>query len=121
MGAVSAPTRMTTEHRIRKTILNQETIHHDGGPRAAEPLRIAIAAAVMENPFAGRYEADLMPFMNSRANWAWSARRPSIRPSWARSTRSSRPPPRSWMTPGRWSPRKKRRVRQVAAPSPTRG
>lgn len=56
---------MTTEHRIRKTILNQETIHHDGGPRAAEPLRIAIAAAVMENPFAGRYEADLMPFMNS--------------------------------------------------------
>lgn len=53
------------QHRIRKTILNQETIHHDGGPAAAQPLRIAIAAAVMENPFAGRYEADLMPFMDS--------------------------------------------------------
>ncbi|HYF18568.1 MAG TPA: amino acid synthesis family protein [Ramlibacter sp.] len=53
------------QHRIRKTILNQETIHHDGGPPAAQPLRIAIAAAVMENPFAGRYEADLMPFMDS--------------------------------------------------------
>jgi hypothetical protein len=53
------------EHKIRKSILNIETIHHDGGVPASEPLRIAIAAVVMENPFAGRYEADLMPFMES--------------------------------------------------------
>lgn len=53
------------EHRIRKSILIEETIHHDGGTPAAQPLRIAIAAVVMDNPFAGRYEADLMPFMNS--------------------------------------------------------
>jgi hypothetical protein len=53
------------EHKIRKSVLNIETIHHDGGPPAATPLRIAIAAVVMENPFAGRYEANLMPFMES--------------------------------------------------------
>jgi hypothetical protein len=53
------------QHSIRKSFLVQETIHHDGGAAQAQPLRIAIAAVVMENPFAGRYEADLMPFMNS--------------------------------------------------------
>ena len=53
------------QHRVRKSFLVQETIHHDGGAEHAQPLRIAIAAVVMENPFAGRYEADLMPFMNS--------------------------------------------------------
>ena len=53
------------EHKIRKSVLNIETIHHDGGSPAATPLRIAVAAVVMENPFAGRYEANLMPFMES--------------------------------------------------------
>jgi len=53
------------EHKIRKSVLLQETIHHDGGAPAARPLRIAVAAVVMDNPFAGQYEADLMPFMNS--------------------------------------------------------
>jgi hypothetical protein len=53
------------EHNIRKSVLHIETIHHDGGPPAATPLRVAVAGVVMENPFAGRYEADLMPFMNS--------------------------------------------------------
>jgi len=53
------------EHKIRKSVLVQETIHHDGGSPAAQPLKVAIAAVVMENPFASRYDADLMPFMNS--------------------------------------------------------
>jgi hypothetical protein len=53
------------EHRIRKAFYCQETIHHDGGQPAAQPLRIGVAALVLENPFAGRYEADLLPFMNS--------------------------------------------------------
>ncbi len=52
-------------HPIRKSILNIENIHHDGGAPLDKPLRVAVAAVVMENPFAGRYEADLMPFMNS--------------------------------------------------------
>lgn len=53
------------EHSIRKSVVYQETIHHDGGRPAAKPLRIAVAAVVMDNPFAGRFEADLMPFMES--------------------------------------------------------
>jgi hypothetical protein len=48
---------------IRKTVITVETQFHDGGPRAATPLRIAIAAVVMANPFCGRHDADLMPFM----------------------------------------------------------
>lgn len=52
-------------HDIRKTVVTVETIHHDGGPRAAQPLRLAVAAVIMANPLAGRYEPDLMPFMAS--------------------------------------------------------
>lgn len=50
---------------IRKTALTVETLHHDGGPRAATPLRLAMAYAVVANPFAGRYEPDLIPFMKA--------------------------------------------------------
>lgn len=48
---------------IRKRSLNIETIFHEGGPVAATPLRLAAACAVVRNPYAGRYEPDLMPFM----------------------------------------------------------
>ena len=48
---------------VRKSVISIETIHHDGGPRAAVPLRIGSIAAVIANPFAGRYEPDLLPFM----------------------------------------------------------
>jgi hypothetical protein len=49
--------------RIRKRVLAVETIHHEGGPVAAVPLRMAAAGAVVANPYAGRYEPDLLPFM----------------------------------------------------------
>ena len=49
--------------QIRKRLLTVETIHHEGGPVAAVPLRMAAAAAVVRNPYAGRYEPDLLPFM----------------------------------------------------------
>ncbi len=49
--------------RIRKTALTVETIHHEGGPPPERPLRQACALAVVHNPYAGRYEADLLPFM----------------------------------------------------------
>jgi Amino acid synthesis len=49
--------------QIRKRLLTIETVHHEGGPVAAVPLRMAAAAAVVRNPFAGRYEPDLLPFM----------------------------------------------------------
>lgn len=49
--------------QVRKRLLTIETIHHEGGPVAAVPLRMAAAMAVVRNPFAGRYEPDLLPFM----------------------------------------------------------
>jgi hypothetical protein len=49
--------------QVRKRLLNLETIHHEGGPVAAVPLRMAAAAAVVRNPYAGRHEPDLLPFM----------------------------------------------------------
>ena len=48
---------------IRKRSLTIETIHHEGGPPAAVPLKLAAACAVIRNPYAGRYEPDLLPFM----------------------------------------------------------
>lgn len=48
---------------IRKRSLTIETIHHEGGPVAETPLKLAAACAVIRNPYAGRYEPDLMPFM----------------------------------------------------------
>ena len=48
---------------IRKRSLTVETIFHEGGPVAATPLKLAAACAVIRNPYAGRYEQDLLPFM----------------------------------------------------------
>ncbi len=48
---------------IRKRSLTIETIYHEGGPPADTPLRVASACAVIRNPYAGRYEPDLLPFM----------------------------------------------------------
>ena len=49
--------------KVRKYKLDVEEILHEGGPIAAQPLRIAVAVAVVENPYAGRYVEDLLPFM----------------------------------------------------------
>lgn len=54
---------MSTLVEIRKRALSIETIYHDGGPVAEVPLTMAAAMAVIRNPYAGRYEEDLMPFM----------------------------------------------------------
>jgi len=48
---------------VRKRAVQVETIFHEGGPPAARPLRLASAVAVVSNPYAGRYEPDLLPFM----------------------------------------------------------
>ncbi|MDO8774610.1 MAG: amino acid synthesis family protein [Burkholderiaceae bacterium] len=48
---------------IRKRTLTIETVFHEGGPAPAKPLRIAAACVVIRNPYAGRYEPDLLPFM----------------------------------------------------------
>lgn len=48
---------------LRKRSLTVETVFHEGGPPPEKPLRVAAACAVIRNPYAGRYEPDLMPFM----------------------------------------------------------
>jgi hypothetical protein len=45
---------------VRKRLVTVETVWHDGGPVADVPTRYASALAVVANPFAGRYEPDLM-------------------------------------------------------------
>jgi hypothetical protein len=48
---------------VRKVKLDVEEVFHEGGPRASFPLRIAVATAVVANPYAGKYVEDLLPFM----------------------------------------------------------
>jgi hypothetical protein len=48
---------------IRKRSVHVETVLHEGGPAPSLPLRLASASAVIRNPYAGRYEPDLLPFM----------------------------------------------------------
>ena len=48
---------------IRKIATSLEEIHHEGGPRAEKPYRRAAIVAVIKNPYAGQYHADIQPFM----------------------------------------------------------
>ena len=49
---------------IRRVFTQVETIHHEFGPRAAKPLVRGAIGAVLTNPFAGRYEPDILPMMS---------------------------------------------------------
>jgi len=48
---------------LRKMIYSVEEIFHEGGPQPEKSLRRAAALAIIENPFSGRYEADIQSFM----------------------------------------------------------
>jgi hypothetical protein len=50
---------------IRRIVTQVEDIFHEGGPRAATPLRRGAIAAVLTNPYAGRYEPDILPMMDA--------------------------------------------------------
>jgi hypothetical protein len=50
---------------VRKYVVQVETIYHDGGPIADQPLRRAVCAAVLPNPFARRFEPELISWMDS--------------------------------------------------------
>lgn len=52
------------EGRIRKVVAVYEDILVEGGREVAVPLRLAGAAAVIENPYAGRYVEDLGPLLD---------------------------------------------------------
>jgi hypothetical protein len=49
--------------KIRKLVTIVEEIRADGGRDVARPVRRAAALAVVANPFAGRFEADLTPLV----------------------------------------------------------
>lgn len=44
---------------IRKTVTVLEEVRREGGRELPRPLRLVAACAVVRNPFAGRFEADL--------------------------------------------------------------
>jgi hypothetical protein len=48
---------------IRKLLTQVEEIFHEGGPRAAVPLKRGAVLAVLRNPFAGRYEPNIIGMM----------------------------------------------------------
>src|SRR5437763_13894396 len=49
---------------VRKKLTCVEEIFHEGGPVAVAPLRRAAALAVIRNPFAGSYVANIEGFMD---------------------------------------------------------
>jgi len=49
---------------LRKKLTCVEEIFHEGGPPAVNPLRRAAAIAVIKNPYAGSYVADIEAFMD---------------------------------------------------------
>lgn len=51
------------EVRVRKRVVIVEEIFHEGGPMPGKPQRRAAALAVIHNPFAGRYVAEIAGFM----------------------------------------------------------
>jgi len=50
---------------IRRLLTHVEDIHHEFGPVARQPLRRGAVAVVLTNPFAGRYEPDILPMMEA--------------------------------------------------------
>lgn len=52
------------EVKVRKYLVSVEEIFHEGGPVAEKPYRRAAALAVIENPFAGSYHAEISHFMD---------------------------------------------------------
>jgi len=50
---------------IRRTLTQVEEIRHEFGPAPAQPQIRGAIAAVLTNPFAGRYEPDILPMMEA--------------------------------------------------------
>lgn len=50
---------------IRRVFTQVEDIFHEFGPVAAQPLRRGAIVAVLRNPYAGRYEPEILPMMEA--------------------------------------------------------
>lgn len=51
--------------QVRKIVTAVEEVRHDGGPPLATPILKGWVAAVVRNPFAGRYEPVIEPMMEA--------------------------------------------------------
>ena len=60
-----AATASSPEVNVRKCVLSVEEVWHDGGPRAHAPLQRGSIAAVLRNPYAGRFVVDIQPMMEA--------------------------------------------------------
>jgi hypothetical protein len=49
---------------IREVFTQVEEIFHEFGPRTSRPLKRGAVAAVLTNPFAGRFEPNILPMMD---------------------------------------------------------
>ena len=49
--------------KVRKFLVSVEEIHHEGGPVADVPPRRGAVLAVIANPYAGAFHADIQPVM----------------------------------------------------------
>jgi hypothetical protein len=56
---------MTPPIAIRRMIVTTDRTWHEFGPPLATPIRRGWAAAILENPFAGRLGEDMIPWMES--------------------------------------------------------
>ena len=59
------PASPAPEVALRKLVLAVEEVRHDNGPPLPVPLLRGSAAAVLRNPYAGRYVADIQPMMEA--------------------------------------------------------
>ena len=58
------PVEGGVEVKVRKIVTFVEEIFHEGGPVAKKPYRRGAIAAVVANPYAGRYVENIMPLMD---------------------------------------------------------
>jgi len=57
--------RSTKMIQVREVFTQIEEIFHEFGPPAVKPLKRGAVCAVITNPFAGRYEPNIMPMMEA--------------------------------------------------------
>ncbi len=50
---------------LRKIVTVVEEVFHEFGPPPPKPLKMGAIAAVVKNPYAGRYVPDIMPMMDA--------------------------------------------------------
>jgi hypothetical protein len=68
MNPKAAPRNAAYENelvQVRKFVVVAEEILHEGGPKPERARTRAAAAAIVRNPYAGKYVADIMPMMEA--------------------------------------------------------